>query len=207
MAAVGTATWHGTYDGIIGREAVEERVAEWYDPETVRGYFEDEEFGAYVATRDGDVVGYAYSRPAGETGVWYLPAVYVHPDAQGEGFGSALLARVERDARGGRRLGRPAGRACGQRLRARLLRDARLRTGGRARRPDGRRNARTRVQDVTSRIRSGMNAANVARVGFTLSGLVWRSLFHPLGDRFQFRRAGDLSDGQSDSDAHEQYDE
>ena len=99
IAAVGTATWHDTYDGIMGRAAVAERVAEWYDPKTVRGYFEDEDFGAYVATRDGDVVGYAYSRPAGEPGVWYLPAVYVHPDAQGEGFGGALVDRVERDAR------------------------------------------------------------------------------------------------------------
>jgi ribosomal protein S18 acetylase RimI-like enzyme len=99
IAAVGTATWHDTYDEIIGREAVEERVAEWYDPETVRGYFEDDAFGAYVATRDGDVVGYAYSRPAGEVDVWSLPAIYVHPDAQGERFGRALLARVEQDAR------------------------------------------------------------------------------------------------------------
>jgi len=106
IAAVGRETWHDTYDDIMGREAVEERVAEWYDPETVRGYFEDQAFRAYVAETADELVGYAYSRPgqAGETDgqgtdVWHLPAVYVRPDAQGAGIGAALVERVEADAR------------------------------------------------------------------------------------------------------------
>jgi ribosomal protein S18 acetylase RimI-like enzyme len=106
IAAVGRETWHDTYDGIMGREAVEERVAEWYDPGTVRGYFADEAFRAYVAETADGVVGYAYSRRGQDvnaddpgTGVWHLPAVYVHPDAQGDGIGAALVGRVEADAR------------------------------------------------------------------------------------------------------------
>jgi len=106
VAAVGRETWHDTYDGIMGREAVETRVAEWYDPETVRGYFEDEAFRAYVAETADGVVGYAYSRSgqadeAGGSGtdVWHLPAVYVRPDVQGAGIGASLVERVEGDAR------------------------------------------------------------------------------------------------------------
>lgn len=99
IAAVGRETWHDTYDEIMGHETVAERVADRYDPETVRGYFDDEAFRAYVAETADGVVGYAHSRPDPETDAWHLPAVYVRPDAQGQGIGDALVERVEADAR------------------------------------------------------------------------------------------------------------
>ena len=88
----------------------DEQVAAWAgnrDPADYDTTPDDADF--VVAERDGRVVGFAELRPHGggyfETvrpGPWTgeVRAVYVHPDAAGEGVGSALLAELERRARG-----------------------------------------------------------------------------------------------------------
>lgn len=100
IAAVGTETWHDTYDDIMGHDTVTDLTDDWYDPATIRDYFENDTFAAYVYERNDEVIGYAYSRPAADNdNVWRLPAVYVCPDAQGNGIGTTLVERVEADAR------------------------------------------------------------------------------------------------------------
>ena len=100
IAAVGTETWHDTYDDIMGPETVADLTDDWYDPGTVAGYFDDDSFRAHVAETDGVVVGYAYSRPdPDDESLWHLPALYVLPERQGDGLGARLLDRVETDAR------------------------------------------------------------------------------------------------------------
>jgi ribosomal protein S18 acetylase RimI-like enzyme len=50
--------------------------------------------------RDGETVGFAYFAPAAMTDrTWYLSWLAVAPEAQGQGFGTALLRVVEEDIR------------------------------------------------------------------------------------------------------------
>lgn len=95
---VATASWHAAYDEILGAETVDERVDEWYDPDVVRDNVETDDVSVYVA---GDpVTGYAFCRWTDPDRL-HLTAIYVHPDRWGEGIGSRLLDRVEREARSG----------------------------------------------------------------------------------------------------------
>lgn len=97
ICTVATATWHAAYDEVLGPETVEERTDEWYDPSVVRGYFDEPAISVFVA---GDpVVGYAFCRHDEADDRLHLTAIYVHPDRWGEGIGSALLERVEAEAR------------------------------------------------------------------------------------------------------------
>lgn len=114
---VARAGWHASYDDIVGPERVEETVNSWYDPERLvaddvrnpeRPFFVAERRGdraagrrdrtADAATGDataGDVVGFAEAAAGDEPGVWQLYRIYVHPEAWGEGVGTALLAEIE----------------------------------------------------------------------------------------------------------------
>lgn len=97
VCRVARAAWHAAYDDVLGPETVEERTDEWYDPSVVRGYFDEPPISVYVA---GDpVVGYAFCRHDEADDRLHLTAIYVHPDRWSEGIGSALLDRVETEAR------------------------------------------------------------------------------------------------------------
>lgn len=96
IRAVATAAWHAAYDDILGPETVTERLADWYDPAAVRGYFAESSVSVFVATdANGAVVGYAFCRLFEADDRLHLTAIYVHPDRWGEGIGSALISRVE----------------------------------------------------------------------------------------------------------------
>ncbi|WP_255195302.1 GNAT family N-acetyltransferase [Halorarius litoreus] len=97
VCEIAVASWHAAYDDILGADTVAERVAEWYDPAVVRDYFDDPDVSVYVA---GDpIVGYAFCRHYPAENRLHLTAIYVHPERWGEGVGSALIERVEREAR------------------------------------------------------------------------------------------------------------
>jgi ribosomal protein S18 acetylase RimI-like enzyme len=93
-----TATvWRAAYVDVLGESTVEAHLAETNDPETLREQFETHDLTAFVA---GDpIVGSAVCRPADGGAPLYLTTLYVHPDRWGEGIGSRLLERVEREAR------------------------------------------------------------------------------------------------------------
>ncbi|UPV76130.1 GNAT family N-acetyltransferase [Halorussus limi] len=105
---VARESWHATYDDLLGAEAVESVVDEWYDLYRLRQSVEREDGVFLVAEREADakddgnateligfgqgLVGDGESRndDAAE-----LPRLYVHPDYWGEGVGSALAERIE----------------------------------------------------------------------------------------------------------------
>lgn len=87
---VGHRTWPATYGAIAGDDYVAQGLQRWWSAEAVlesvrRG-------GVFVAEADGEVVGMAsFSLHEGRPYLWKL---YVRPDRQGLGAGSALLAAV-----------------------------------------------------------------------------------------------------------------
>jgi ribosomal protein S18 acetylase RimI-like enzyme len=90
---VAEVTWHDAHDDIVGQDVVDEFLAEYYDPDDLRERYQSGDGTTFVAVVDGTVVGYASGVPEDD---WYtLGSLYVHPDSQGEGVGSALLERVE----------------------------------------------------------------------------------------------------------------
>ena len=97
-------TWHATYDE-LDAEMIDETVAEWYaDDElesAIEGWYADGglaieldalETEFLVAEVDGEVVGFTHGIVQGEEGD--VLRMYVHPDHQGEGIGSALHERL-----------------------------------------------------------------------------------------------------------------
>ncbi|WP_440988919.1 N-acetyltransferase family protein [Haloarchaeobius baliensis] len=94
---VADASCHAVYDDILGPDAVDDIVANWYDPERlVADDVEPDERPFFVAAVDGAVVGYVEGVPdADDENVAHLYRIYVHPDHWGDGVGSALLDRLE----------------------------------------------------------------------------------------------------------------
>lgn len=104
---VARETWHAAYDDVIGPDAVDSVVDEWYGVAGLRESIQREDGLFLVADRsaeneldgevepDGEVVGFAQGVLADEDEPAWLPRIYVHPDRWGEGVGSELLGRVE----------------------------------------------------------------------------------------------------------------
>jgi len=115
---VARESWHATYDDLLGPEAVESVVDDWYDLYALRqsverdeGVFLVAEKGAGDGADDGDESD-AEARPAetdheilgfgqalfpdeAEDSAAELPRLYVHPDHWGEGVGTALAEEIE----------------------------------------------------------------------------------------------------------------
>jgi len=93
---VARTTWHATYDDIIGSDAVDEQVDEWYADAVVRDGIIDSDTATPVATVDDTVVGYAVAgqREDADADCASLHAIYVHPDHWGAGIGSRLFETV-----------------------------------------------------------------------------------------------------------------
>lgn len=88
--------WHAAYEDVLSAATIEAKLEEWYGQASIREYVEREDVGYFVATADGQVLGYASGGPSEEgDDVGFLGAIYVDPDRWGEGIGSRLLDRVE----------------------------------------------------------------------------------------------------------------
>jgi GNAT superfamily N-acetyltransferase len=87
---VGHRAWPPTYEPIAGAAYVEQGLARWWSAEAVLASIR--RGGVFVAQAAGEIVGMA---SVGEQdGTPYLWKLYVVPDRQGGGAGSALLAAV-----------------------------------------------------------------------------------------------------------------
>jgi ribosomal protein S18 acetylase RimI-like enzyme len=96
IQSVAEAGWQATYGDILDSETIDAALAEWYDEQSLEKVIEDETVGYFVAEAE-QVVGYCSG--SGTDGTGYLGAIYVDPDEQRSGIGTALLDRFEQWAR------------------------------------------------------------------------------------------------------------
>jgi GNAT superfamily N-acetyltransferase len=82
-------SWNDTYEGIIPFEIQESFLRAAYNDEMMQRRLENSFI--WVSEVDGKIVGFANFTPAKEYGVTELGAIYVIPDCQGKGIGTALL--------------------------------------------------------------------------------------------------------------------
>ncbi|ELZ15766.1 GNAT family N-acetyltransferase [Natrinema thermotolerans] len=89
ITAVARATWHDTYDE-LDAETIDDTVDAWYTDDSMP--LEAPGTVVLVCERDDELVGFTHAVAQGETAD--VLRMYVHPDHQGEGVGSALHERL-----------------------------------------------------------------------------------------------------------------
>jgi ribosomal protein S18 acetylase RimI-like enzyme len=95
---IAKTTWNATYEGIIPLE-VQNRFLEFnYSDESLKQRMERSIL--YVAEVDGEVVGFANYSPVRDGGKVELSAIYVYPEFQGKGIGTALLQQAMKELDG-----------------------------------------------------------------------------------------------------------
>ncbi len=82
-------SWNHTYEGIIPREIQEKFLDSAYNDERMKQRL-NRSF-LFVSEADGKIVGFANYSPVNEKGEIFLAAIYVYPEYQGKGIGTALL--------------------------------------------------------------------------------------------------------------------
>ncbi|WP_026675232.1 GNAT family N-acetyltransferase [Alkalihalobacterium bogoriense] len=86
---VAKTTWHDTYEGVIPIEVQNNFLSSAYSDEGMRHRLERSFL--YVAEVDEQIVGFANFSPVKKDGKVELGAIYLYPEFQGNGIGSALL--------------------------------------------------------------------------------------------------------------------
>ncbi|RBI62555.1 N-acetyltransferase [halophilic archaeon] len=92
---VALRAWRATYDDLLDEETIEETVDDWYADETLASAFDSPGTAFVVATEDDDVVGFCHGVCQDDEG--YVLRLYVDPDHQGRGIGTALHERLRDD--------------------------------------------------------------------------------------------------------------
>jgi diamine N-acetyltransferase len=88
--------WRRHYPGIISAAQIDYMLARMYDPALLRKEL-DNGVVYNCLFADAELAGYSAHSPIGNE--MKLHKLYVHPEQQRKGFGSALLSEVERDTR------------------------------------------------------------------------------------------------------------
>ncbi|WP_290818935.1 GNAT family N-acetyltransferase [Halovivax sp.] len=88
---IARAAWHDTYDQ-LDPETIDETVDAWYDDETFREAIDEPGTAVIVAERDGELAGFTHGVVYEDEGD--VLRMYVHPDHQREGIGTALHERL-----------------------------------------------------------------------------------------------------------------
>ena len=84
------ATWHHTYDGLLGAGRVTETTDRWHAPDVLTAQAARPDASFLVAAADGGIVGHAFA-VAQDGGVLLLSRLYVLPGRQRRGIGEALF--------------------------------------------------------------------------------------------------------------------
>ncbi|RLQ87753.1 GNAT family N-acetyltransferase [Notoacmeibacter ruber] len=90
-------TWHATYDEIYGHERVAALTASWHSESALRKRL-NKPYSEFVIADDGeDILGVAFASmgDGGDDRTAFLHQLYVNPDVQGRGAGTALLIEME----------------------------------------------------------------------------------------------------------------
>lgn len=112
VRAIARESWHAAYDDIIGAETVEERVDEWYAPDSLAETIDDvaaredaiflvaepesPETDGEAADPEPTLAGFAHAGPEPEVDdAAKLIRIYVRPGAWGDGLGRRLLGEIE----------------------------------------------------------------------------------------------------------------
>jgi ribosomal protein S18 acetylase RimI-like enzyme len=82
-------SWNDTYEGMIPLEIQERFLESAYNDEMMQRRLESSFI--YVSESDGRIVGFANFSPVKEDGITELLAIYLIPEYQGKGIGTALL--------------------------------------------------------------------------------------------------------------------
>ncbi|WP_407270937.1 GNAT family N-acetyltransferase [Radiobacillus sp. PE A8.2] len=88
---VAKTSWNHTYDGIIPLEIQTNFLENAYSVKMMEKRLQQSFL--YVAETDGSIVGFANFSPVKADGVAELGAIYLLPEFQGKGIGSALLEK------------------------------------------------------------------------------------------------------------------
>lgn len=89
---VARTTWHATYEGIIPLVIQQRFLDSAYSDESMQQRM-DRSLLLVAETGEG-VVGFANFSPVKDEGIVGLGAIYIYPEAQGNGIGSALLEQA-----------------------------------------------------------------------------------------------------------------
>jgi ribosomal protein S18 acetylase RimI-like enzyme len=87
-------TWHDTYDE-LSSEVVDETIDDWYGDEELERALSEPGTAVLVVEADGEIAGFAHGVVQGEEGD--VLRMYVHPNHQREGVGTALHDRLRED--------------------------------------------------------------------------------------------------------------
>ena len=98
ISALAAIIWRAHYPGIISPAQIDYMLARMYDMDTMRRELESG-ITWFRALIDGELRGFASVGPAEIATEFKLHKLYVHPDWQRHGLGSALLKEVESIAR------------------------------------------------------------------------------------------------------------
>ncbi|HMQ58140.1 MAG TPA: GNAT family N-acetyltransferase [Rhizobiaceae bacterium] len=94
ISAMLSETWHATYDGIYGREKVEELTRNWHSVPALKSRLTKPRSEFIVADDGEEISGMAFiSQVDHEESM--LHQLYVRPTAQGQGVGRMLLVECE----------------------------------------------------------------------------------------------------------------
>ncbi|WP_254766108.1 GNAT family N-acetyltransferase [Salinilacihabitans rarus] len=91
---VARAAWHDSYDE-LDAETVDETVDAWYADDELERALSEPGTAFLVAEDDGEVVGFSHGVVQGDEGD--VLRMYVRPDRQREGVGTALHERLRAD--------------------------------------------------------------------------------------------------------------
>lgn len=95
---VAKITWNATYEGIIPTKVQNNFLKSAYNDERMKQRLENSFL--FVAEVDGKIVGFANFSPVREDGKVELGAIYLYPEYQGNGIGTALLQEGITDLQG-----------------------------------------------------------------------------------------------------------
>ncbi len=97
VGALARVVWQATYPALISLQQIEFMLADRYAAERIRAQLGDSSHAWWVAQQDGQLAGFAHVTLDGVD--CKLDKLYVHPDKQRHGIGSALLAAAQDWAR------------------------------------------------------------------------------------------------------------
>lgn len=95
-------SWHDTYEGIIPINIQNDFLKSAYSHNSMQKRLDSSTI--YIATINEDVVGFANFYNIKNNEQLELSAIYIHPDFQGKGVGSALLQKGIDDIKGVRKI-------------------------------------------------------------------------------------------------------